>query len=32
MTGRIVDHATARRAALVAAIWVPLTIVIASER
>jgi hypothetical protein len=31
MTGRIVDHATARRAALVAAIWVPLAIVIASE-
>jgi hypothetical protein len=31
MTGRIVDHTTARRAALVAAIWVPLAIVIASE-
>ena len=31
MTGRIVDHATARRAGLVAAIWVPLAIVIASE-
>jgi hypothetical protein len=31
MTGRIVDHATARRAALVAAIWVPLAIVIAAE-
>jgi hypothetical protein len=31
MTGRIVDHATARRAALVAAIWVPLAIVIGSE-
>ncbi|MFI5898434.1 hypothetical protein ACIA5D_51045 [Actinoplanes sp. NPDC051513] len=31
MTGRIVDHATARRAALVAAIWVPLAIVVASE-
>jgi hypothetical protein len=31
MSRRIVDHATARRAALVAAIWVPLAIVIASE-
>jgi hypothetical protein len=31
MTGRIVDHATARRAALVAAIWAPLAIVVASE-
>jgi hypothetical protein len=31
MTGRIVEHATARRAALVAAIWVPLALVIASE-
>jgi hypothetical protein len=31
MTGRIVDHTTARRAALVAAIWVPLAIVVASE-
>jgi len=31
MTGRIVEHATARRAALIAAIWVPLAIVIASE-
>lgn len=31
MTGRVVDHATARRAALVAAIWVPLSIVVASE-
>ncbi|MGH7920375.1 MAG: hypothetical protein ACREQM_10575 [Candidatus Dormibacteraceae bacterium] len=31
MTDRIVDHATARRAALIAAIWVPLAIVVASE-
>lgn len=31
MTGRIVDADTARRAAIVAAIWVPLAIVIASE-
>jgi hypothetical protein len=31
MTGRIVDHATARRAAIVAAIWLPLAIVVASE-
>jgi len=31
MTGRIVDHATARRTGLVAGIWVPLAIVIASE-
>ncbi|WP_426513457.1 hypothetical protein ACPPVO_24325 [Dactylosporangium sp. McL0621] len=31
MTGRIVDHATARRAGLVAAIAMPLAIVIASE-
>jgi hypothetical protein len=31
VTARIVDHASARRAALVAAIWVPLGIVIASE-
>ena len=31
MTGRIVDHATARRAALVATIWVPLAIVVAAE-
>ena len=31
MTERIVDHATARRAALIATIWVPLAIVIAAE-
>lgn len=31
MTERIVDHATARRAALVATIWVPLAIVVVSE-
>ena len=31
MSGRIVDHATARRAALVATIWVPLAIVVAAE-
>jgi hypothetical protein len=31
MNGRIADHATARRAALVAAIWVPLAIVVAAE-
>ena len=31
MTGRVVDHATARRAALIATIWVPLGIVVASE-
>ena len=31
MTGRLVDHATARRAALIATIWVPLSIVVASE-
>lgn len=31
MSRRVVDHDTARRAALVAAIWVPLAIVIASE-
>ena len=31
MSGRIVDHVTARRAALVATIWVPLAIV-AAER
>lgn len=31
MTRRIVDHAAARRAALVAAIWVPLVVVVASE-
>ena len=31
MSGRTVDHATARRAALVATIWVPLAIVILSE-
>ncbi len=31
MTGRTVDHTTARRAGLVAGIWVPLAIVIASE-
>jgi hypothetical protein len=31
MTSRTVDHATARRAALTATIWVPLAIVIASE-
>jgi hypothetical protein len=31
MTSRIVDHATARRAALVAAIWIPLAIVVVSE-
>lgn len=30
MTGRTVDHATARRAALVATIWVPLAIVVAA--
>ncbi|HEX4059008.1 MAG TPA: hypothetical protein VHX87_11935 [Galbitalea sp.] len=31
MRGRLVDHATARRAALVATIWVPLAIVVAAE-
>jgi hypothetical protein len=31
MTGRIVDHATARRAALIATIWVPAAIVVAAE-
>ena len=31
MTARVVDHATARRAALVATIWVPLAIVVAAE-
>jgi hypothetical protein len=31
MSNRIVDHATARRAALVAAIWVPLAVVVLSE-
>jgi hypothetical protein len=31
MNERIADHATARRAALIATIWVPLAIVIASE-
>ena len=31
MSHRIVDHATARRAALVATIWVPLAIVVAAE-
>lgn len=31
MTGRTVEHATARRAALTAAIWVPLAIVVAAE-
>jgi DNA-binding transcriptional regulator YhcF (GntR family) len=31
MTGRVVDHAAARRAALIATIWVPLAIVVASE-
>lgn len=31
MTGRVVDHATARRAALIAAIWVPIAIVLVSE-
>lgn len=31
MTGRIVDHATARRAALIATIWVPLAIVVLAE-
>jgi len=31
MTGRVVDHATAHRAALIATIWVPLAIVVASE-
>ena len=31
MTARVVDHATARRAALTATIWVPLSIVMASE-
>ena len=30
MTGRTVDHATARRAAIVATIWVPLAIVVAA--
>lgn len=30
MTRRIVDHATARRAAIIAAVWVPLAIVVAS--
>ena len=28
MTGRTVDHDTARRAAIVATIWVPLAIVV----
>ena len=31
MTGRVVDHAAAHRAAIVATIWIPLTIVVASE-
>jgi hypothetical protein len=31
VTARVVDHATARRAALMATIWVPLVIVVASE-
>lgn len=31
MTTRVVDHATARRAALIATIWAPLSIVVASE-
>jgi hypothetical protein len=31
MTGRTVDHATARRSAVTAAIWVPLAIVLAAE-
>jgi hypothetical protein len=31
MSRRIVDHATARRAALIATIWVPLAIVVAAE-
>lgn len=31
MTGRIVDHAAARRAALIATIWIPLAIVVVSE-
>ena len=31
MSTRVVDHATARRAALVATIWVPLAIVVAAE-
>jgi hypothetical protein len=31
MSARIVDHATARRAALVATIWLPLAIVVLSE-
>jgi hypothetical protein len=31
VSDRIVDHATARRAALVATIWVPLAIVVAAE-
>jgi hypothetical protein len=31
MSSRIVDHATARRAALIATIWAPLAIVVAAE-
>jgi hypothetical protein len=31
MSGRVVDHKAARRAALVATIWVPLAIVVAAE-
>ncbi|MEO7122135.1 MAG: hypothetical protein ABI400_03245 [Lacisediminihabitans sp.] len=31
MTARVVDHSEARRAALIAAIWVPLAVVIISE-
>lgn len=31
MTGRVVDHAAAHRAALIATIWVPLAIVAACE-
>lgn len=31
MTSRGVDHATARRAAIIAAVWIPLAIVVASE-
>ena len=31
MTTRVVDHATARRAALIATIWIPLAIVVACE-
>lgn len=31
MPGRIVDHTTAHRAALIATIWVPLAVVVASE-